>query len=485
MRHTATLAIIIAFAAFQCSFAQDYHKTMSFSAPAKKARPKAPVTDSISSAPAPELAAGSSESGELRSNSYVDIQKEALLRDHKIVYIDGKPANADSSQHQDSLRDIVENFFYDQFQSFSDPSAPYFLFMSRDADLAMGIGGCVRIRGWYDIDNAIPSNAFMPYLIPMKPDPANNSKIGATPAGSTLFFRVIGKNKTLGNYQLYIEANFNGYGGTDFHLKKAYAQLNNVTLGYASSTFSDPAALPPTVDANGPANKISPTSVLVRWMNTYKKRWTVAGSLEIPKSAAVSTIAGKIGTASQTLPDVAAFIQYAWGKSEHVRLAGIARSLPYENLEDMTKHRKLGWGMQLSTVVHPIAPMTVYGIFNCGEGHEGITGDLQAGNYDLIPTASDPTSMYAPFSLGWCVGLQYNFRPNLFASVSYSDSRYLPKSPREASEYRYGNIFTANVFWNLTPRIQAGLEFDTGERCNWSGESRRSDRIGVMAQFSF
>ena len=102
----------------------------------------------------------------------------------------------------------------------------------------------------------------------MVKDPANNSKLGATPAGSTLFFRVIGKNKTFGNYQLYLEANFNGYGGTDFHLKKAYAQLNNVTVGYASSTFSDPAALPPTVDANGPANKISPTSVLIRWMNT-------------------------------------------------------------------------------------------------------------------------------------------------------------------------------------------------------------------------
>ncbi|MDE5871944.1 MAG: hypothetical protein K2H22_08385, partial [Muribaculaceae bacterium] len=96
-----------------------------------------------------------------------------------------------------------------------------------------------------------------------------------------------------------------------------------------------------------------------------------------------------------------------------------------------------------------------------------------------------PLDMYAPFSLGWCIGSQYNFRPNLFASVSYSDSRYFPRSPREASEYRYGNIFTANVFWNLTPRIQAGIEFDTGVRKNWDGKSRRADRLGLMAQFSF
>lgn len=421
---------------------------------------------------------------ELRSNSLVDIQRDSLLNDHKIIYIDGKPTEP-TTQHQDSIRDLVENFFYDQFRSFSDPAAPYFLFMSRDADLAMGIGGCVRIRGWYDMDNAIPANSFTPYLIPMTDDPANSRKLGATPAGSTLFFRVIGKNKKLGDYQLYIEANFNGYGGKDFHLKKAYAQLNKITLGYASSTFSDPAAVPPTVDANGPANKISPTSVLVRWMNTYKKRWTVAGSVEIPNTAQVATVSGLIGTASQCVPDFAAFLQYAWGKSEHVRLAAIARTLPYEDLSNQKRYSKFGWGLQLSSVLHPISPMTVYATFNCGRGHESTTGDLQVGNYDLVPTPSKPTDMYAPFSFGWCLGLQYNFRPNLFASVSYSDSRYLPRSPREASEYRYGNIFTANVFWNLTPRIQAGLEFDTGARKNWSGLSRRSDRIGLMAQFSF
>ncbi len=483
MKNASALAIIIALSTFQPSFAQDHHKGMYLSAPVRKT-PQGDKAKDASQAPNTE-APTPSPNMKLRNNSLVDAQKEALLNDHKIIYIDGKPENANSIQHQDSIRNLVENFFYDQFQSFSDPAAPYFLFMSRDADLAMGIGGCVRIRGWYDFDAAIPANSFTPYLIPMVKDPANDSKLGATPAGSTLFFRVIGRNKKWGDYQIYIEANFNGYGGSDFHLKKAYAQLNKVTIGYASSTFSDPAALPPTVDANGPANKISPTSVLVRWMNTYKQRWTVAGSVELPKNAAIETVAGKIGTASQTLPDVAAFLQYAWGKSEHVRLAALARSIPYEDLESHTRHHKFGWGLQLSTVAHPISPLTLYATFNCGQGHESTTGDLQVGNYDLIPTPYKASDMYAPFSLGYCIGAQYNFRPNLFASLTFSDSRYLPKNPKEASEYRYGNILLANVFWNLTPRIQAGLEFDTGVRKNWSGQSRRADRLGAMIQFSF
>ncbi|MDE6289893.1 MAG: hypothetical protein K2M16_00020, partial [Muribaculaceae bacterium] len=408
MKNLSTLALIIAFAASFNSYAQDHHKSLSFSAPVRKAHKAIQVKDSTQTR-IHEESSGVSSGKALRSGSMVDMQKDALLNDHKIIYIDGRPENSDSKQHQDSIRNLVENFFYDQFQSFSDPAAPYFLFMGRGADLAMGIGGCVRIRGWYDIDAAIPANSFTPYLIPMVKDPANNSKIGATPAGSTLFFRVIGKNKTFGNYQLYIEANFNGYGGTDFHLKKAYAQLNNVTVGYASSTFSDPAALPPTVDANGPSNKISPTSVLVRWMNTYKTRWTVAGSVELPKNASITTVAGKIGNASQTIPDFAAFLQYSWGKTEHVRLAALARSLPYENLISHERHHKFGWGLQLSTTAHPVSPVTLYATVNCGQGHESTAGDLQVGNYDLVPSPGNPLDMYAPFAIGWCVGAQYNF----------------------------------------------------------------------------
>ena len=55
----------------------------------------------------------------------------------------------------------------------------------------------------------------------------------------------------------------------DFSLKKAYATLNDWTIGYASTTFSDPQALPPSVDAQGPNNKMDATAVLVRYMHTF------------------------------------------------------------------------------------------------------------------------------------------------------------------------------------------------------------------------
>lgn len=71
--------------------------------------------------------------------------QDSLMSDHKIVFFgNGEDPAADS------IRNVVENFYYDQFRSFQDPAAPYFLFMSRDTNLAMGIGGLVRMRGYFD-----------------------------------------------------------------------------------------------------------------------------------------------------------------------------------------------------------------------------------------------------------------------------------------------------------------------------------------------
>ena len=89
-----------------------------------------------------------------QAKDMVDMQLDSLKQQHKFIMIDGERPS------DDSLRTVLDRFYLDQFRSFQDPAAPYFLFMSRDSQLAMGIGGCVRLRGWYDWGGAIPSNCF-------------------------------------------------------------------------------------------------------------------------------------------------------------------------------------------------------------------------------------------------------------------------------------------------------------------------------------
>lgn len=403
---------------------------------------------------------------------------DSTLRDHKIIYF-----GRGESQNVDSARSMIQRFYVDQFRHFQDPLAPYFLFMSKDNNLAMGVGGCVRMRAYFDWGGSIPSPAFAPYLIPMQKDPAKKHNLGTTPAGTALFFRVIGRNKKLGNYELYIEANFNGYEARDFHLKKAYGQINDWTIGYTNSTFSDPGALPPAVDAAGPNAKMSATAVLVRWLHRFKKGWSVAASVESPFDH-VAADGFKTEDINQYIPDFGAFGQYSW-KSGYVRLSGILRSLMYRDLVQMKNKTVMGWGLQLSGRWQPEDHFTIYGMFNGGHGYSSLGGDWLMGKYDLVENPYRAGQLYAPGAIGGYAAVQYNINPSMFFSATYGATRYLPKHSGNPNEYKSGMYIAVNYFWYLTPRISCAAEFNLGRRENMNGSHAWARRAGLLASFTF
>lgn len=420
------------------------------------------------------------------AESHVDTHIDSLVSSTRLLVHENGRVTSQRPVDKDT-RDRIINFYYDQYRNSQDPGAPYFLFMSKEEDIMMGIGGVIRMRGWYDWAGAIPGNAFMPYLIPITPDPASKNKLGATPAGTCLFLRLMGHNKLLGAFQGYIEANFNGNGDShDFHLKKAYVQFRDFTVGYASSTFSDPAAVSPTVDSQGPTNKLDHTTVLIRYMPRLYKNLLGAVSVELPDTY-IAADGVNTKACSSYIPDFAAMLQYDWGvhASQHVRLGAIYRSLPYRDLRTSKNHNKAGWGVQLSSVNHPVDPVTLYLTANYGAGYAGMGGDLLAGSYDLVGDPEEPGKLYAPRSFGWSVGIQYNFRPNLFVTVMGSQTRYLPSKAVSPDEYKYGMMGAVNLFWNPIPRVQLGAEVDLGVRHNFSGEHRYARRAGLIAQLSF
>lgn len=405
---------------------------------------------------------------------------DAAVRSTRLIHF-----GSGEAQPLDSAYALIARFYTDQFRHTQDPLAPYFLFMSKGSDLAMGIGGCVRMRGYFDWGGAVTSPGFSPWMIPMTKNPLSMRQLGTTPAGTSLFFRVIGTNRTLGEYQVYIEANFNGYSSRDFHLKKAYAQIRDWTIGYAASTFSDPMALPSIVDASGPNCKMSQTAVLVRWNRQFRKGWSLAASVESPSHVGIEADGVHTEPLTQFVPDGSAFVQYQNTRWGHLRLAGIVRSLAYRNLSEDRNHYRAGWGLQLSGKFTPAYALTFYGAFNGGKGYAGLGGDWLMGNYDLIPRTSADTKLYAPAAFGGYIAAQYNFRPNLFASATFSATRYCPEGKQDPDEYKQGLYMAVNIFWNLTPRIQAAAEFDLGRRMNFSGQTAWARRAGLLAQFSF
>lgn len=421
----------------------------------------------------------------LNAKSHVDVQNDSLIASTKIVSVDGGSVKVESPQSSD-VQSKIRTFIYDQFRNTQDPGAPYFMFMSKDGGLLMGIGGTVDLNVNYNWGGAVPSADFIPYYIPIPEDPTDKNRLNATPSGSNLFFRLIGENHLFGTYQAYIEADFDGYNGRDFRLKKAYVMFRDFTFGYTKSTFCDPAAVAPIVDSGGPNNKVDHTAMLIRYMPRISKNILVAASLENP-STDIAADGVSTKACSSYIPDIAGFVQYDWGymHSQHIRLSAIYRSLPYRDLLTSKNFNKAGWGVQLSSVSHPIDPLTVYLTANYGKGYAGLGGDLSNGEYDLVGNPVEPGRMYVPKSFGWSVGLQYNFTPSLYMGLMGSQARYLPSMAVDPSEYKYGLMGALSLVWNPVPRVEIGAELDLGKRMNFSGEHRYGRRAVVSAQLSF
>lgn len=91
------------------------------------------------------------------AKSLVDRHIDSLVNTSRVISLEGEgprmvrfTSEPELPPEQDSIRRLVLAFYYDQFRHSQDPEAPTFLFMSKSANMLLGIGGVVRMRGWYD-----------------------------------------------------------------------------------------------------------------------------------------------------------------------------------------------------------------------------------------------------------------------------------------------------------------------------------------------
>lgn len=409
-----------------------------------------------------------------------ELRDQRLKRSHRIVAVDGK-----ITASEDSVRQMVEMFYMDQFRHFQDPLAPYFMLMSKDAKVAMGLGGAVRMRGWTDFRGSVPVNGFIPYMIPVPPTAEHRSRVGGTPGGSALFFRIIGRNPTLGDITAYIQADFSS-NDNSFKLKKAYATIHDWTVGYASTTFSDAQAETPMIDGGGQNGKCSRSAMLVRWMRDFGKsrKWTVAASVELPSSN-VDADGVMTKRLDEARPDFAAFGQYNLAHGGHVRVSGIVRGFHYRDLVAGRNRSITGWGLQFSGAVWMMPRWGVFYSLSGGRGYSSYVGDMAIGAYDLVAKGDVSGRLYAPQTRAAILGTRYNFSEKVYSCVALGEVRYCPDYEVKGSDYRRGRLMAVNLFWEPTTRLQAGVEFLAGQRQNFNRESAPAHRVDVLFQFSF
>lgn len=403
----------------------------------------------------------------------------------KVVVEDDEPNTVMLVTRDKAGDEIIRIMKETQSQRFHDPKAPRFLLTDRKGRFALGIGGYVKATAEYDFGGISDDVDFYPSLIPNKGQTRVRNQFQIDASTSTIFLKLVGRTKNLGDFVVYTAGNFRGDGKT-FELQNAYASFLGFTAGYDYGLFMDLAALPPTIDFAGPNGQIFYRATQFRYEKSFAKGWKAGIGVEMPVVDGITNTHVNITT--QRMPNFPAYLQYGWNSSSHIRVAGVVRNMTYDNLERNKLESQVGWGTFVATTFNLGKKVQFFGQATYGKGIGQYLNDLSNLNVDIVPDPEKEGTMQVLPMMGWYAGLQYNICPKVFVSSTYSQSRLYSENdyPAAASEqYRYGQYLVANIFWNVTPDLQVGAEYLRGWRTDFNDEMRHANRMNVSVQYSF
>lgn len=395
----------------------------------------------------------------------------------RVLYLSGDSTTPGAADH-------IAVLYSREGMSFNDPGAPRFLFFDREGKVALGIGGYVRASAMYDFNGAIASNGFTTFDIPVPRDPGQRNRFGADASHSTIFLKLVSRPTSLGRVTVYMQTNFTGdEGGYGLKLKQAYVSVGNVTAGLAHSVFSDPESQAPTIDTEGPSGQVDKNNIMFKYAVKLGRGFSIGASLEVP--TADYRLGSSEKAIAQRCPDIPAYIQYAWGKSDsHLRLSGIFRRLSYRDLAKGDNRFESGWGVQVSTTANITGGLDFFGHYVYGKGIASYINDLADGGYDLIPSATDGR-LTAPAIGGLTAGLAWQASPKVMVSADYSNARLYDSGRLGSDTYRYAQYVSANIYYNITGDFKVGAEYLFGTRKDYGGEHNKANRFEAMMQYSF
>lgn len=407
-------------------------------------------------------------------------QRDTTMK-HTSVIVSNERGNSNASSYE-----VMKAMYEANGRHFQDPRAPRFLFLDRKGRVALGIGGYVKATLSCDIGGIANNRDFVTADIPTPPQPDMRNQIMMDASTSRIFFKLVGRNTGIGDFTVYIESDFRGTGDGYYgmRLRQAYIDMWRIRAGRSWSTFCDVAAVPPTIDFQGPSGSILALNTMVQYTQPLGKHWRMVAAAEMP-SATYTTHPMYNRPINQRVPDFTSYTQYEWnnGKS-HIRLSNIIRALSYRNLVAEENAVAVCWATQLSGVVEFSPHITLYFQGAYGRGYADYINDLSGYGYDLIPGKHNG-ELIPPYIMGAVGGLKYTIRPNLFISAAYSQCRLFDEPSLSATSYHFGQYAVANIFYSPIANCTVGLEYIYGNRHDMNNVMGSAHRINGMVQYHF
>lgn len=285
-------------------------------------------------------------------------------------------------------------------------------------------------------------------------------------------------------------------GQTAFHLNYAYGQLGKFGAGQYNSAFMDYDVFPDILEYWGPPGMVFYRNIQLRYMPLMEGSSNLTFSLEMPGASGDGGVfADRIeleGVKGQFyLPDfITEFKQE--GKWGYVRLAGIVRSIKWEDVNEDSLSldgSAVGWGGNVSSNINVtkndvLKLQAVYG--------EGIENYMNDAPVDIgIDTNFSGRSASRPVKgvplpvTGITAFLDHSWSDHFSSSAGYSMICIDNSDAQSPEAFRKGQYVIANLLYYPVDDVTTGVEFQWGQRNNYGGFVSADTKVQFSFQYNF
>ncbi len=391
------------------------------------------------------------------------------------------------TRNQMAIDRAILDFVETHRGGFEQPYLPQMIFSSRTNKIAFAVGGNVNMRVGYDFKGIVNSRDFIPADIPILGNYNSRQKLMMDASTSSIYFKAVANNSTLGRVVAMFEADFRGSNtGYTPRVRLAYVSLYGFTLGRDVTTFCDLNSSPQTIDFEGPNSYTLDYSTMIRYSHTFGRSFSMGIAAEMPR---VSASYGESFTPiHQRVPDFPMYVQFNWGRraNSHVRVTGLLRNMYYHNQTKGENQSEFGWGVQLSGNIAIGERWNTYinGVY--GKGVSSYVRDLKGAGMDLVVGVDDPTKLRTVPMYGWMAAGKFNIMRGLSVSGGYSEVNVERKTGFwSPSQYKKGQYIFGNIFCHFTPRFEMAIEYLYGTHKNMAGNKNSANRIQAMVKYNF
>lgn len=385
------------------------------------------------------------------------------------VASDFQPALEDFRMERDDRPGSgIGSDFFSQDQDFANG------LLIRSGDVAMKIGGFLKVDFIYDFNPIGNTDAFDVTTIEVGAPPRTNTRFHARQTRLNWDTRW---DSDLGLIRMFIEGDFffnqresGQLGENRFRLRHAFAEVGKWMVGQNWTTLADIAASPQTLDFEGQVAAITTRRTQIRWTTDLADSdWTLALAIEDPFTI-IEVPEGVMGEPRTQSPD--AVIRLRWTKPNiQSQFGGVYRTLGYQPVGEPVFQADT-WGLQFSqsAVLNDKAKFYTQLLWGIGIGSF-------RGTPDFAPTAAGVEEAIG--TMAWMVGTTYDWTDRLSSNITYAENEATNDSIFEPDQLKRVKYFAGNLIYETSARTNVGIEYLYGLRQNFGGQSGGANRIQI------